>query len=140
MGKKRATDYERLLANKLWDNGFAVIRAPSSSGTAKMPRPDIFAGSAKYNLLLAMEVKTARQETFYVKKTQLESLLEFSSRMGATPYLCVKFVGKRMDFKFLKIPEELDESTGESYIVNYEKIFDKGMTFNDLMAFVKKEE
>ena len=83
MSKKRAADYERVLVNRFWDSGFAVMRAPSSSGTSKMPRPDVLAGSATRGLLLALEIKTSRQDVFYVQKEQIEGLIKFAERLGA---------------------------------------------------------
>ena len=133
MSKKRAADYERVLVNRFWDSGFAVMRAPSSSGTSKMPRPDVFAGSAKRNMLLALEIKTSRQEVFYVQKEQIEGLIEFANRVGGKPYLAVKFVGKRMDFLFLAIPDSLTESKGDSYRISINDLKIKGVNYTTLI-------
>ena len=133
MSKKRAADYERVLVNRFWDSGFAVMRAPSSSGTSKMPRPDVFAGSAKRNMLLALEIKTSRQEVFYVQKEQIEGLIEFANRVGGKPYLAVKFVGKRMDFLFLAIPDSLTESKGDSYRISINDLKIKGVDYTTLI-------
>ena len=72
LSKKRAADYERTIVNRFWDYGFAVMRAPASSGTSKMPRPDVLAGCAKKDMLLALEIKTSRQDVFYIQKEQIE--------------------------------------------------------------------
>ena len=133
MSKKRAADYERVLVNRFWDSGFAVMRAPSSSGTSKMPRPDVFAGSAKRNMLLALEIKTSRQEVFYVQKEQIEGLIEFANRVGGKPYLAVKFVGKRMDFLFLAVPDSLTESKGDSYRISINDLKIKGIDYTTLI-------
>ncbi len=134
MSKKRAADYERVLVNRFWDSGFAVMRAPSSSGTSKMPRPDVLAGSAEKDLLLALEIKTSRQDVFYVQKEQIEGLIKFSNRIGAKPYLAVKFVGKRMDFLFLLVPESLTESKGgESYRISINDLKIKGIDYTTLI-------
>lgn len=133
MGKKLASDYERRLANKFWDNGFAVIRAPSSSGTSRMPRPDIFVGSAEKNQMYAIEIKTSRQDTFYVQKEQIDGLTLFSKRMGAKPLLAVKYVGYQMMYRFLRVPEDLVESSGNSYRVNIDYVKEYGLTFTKLV-------
>ncbi|MHA1952431.1 MAG: Holliday junction resolvase Hjc [Candidatus Heimdallarchaeaceae archaeon] len=133
MSKKRAADYERVLVNRFWDSGFAVMRAPSSSGTSKMPRPDVFAGSAERNLLLALEIKTSRQDVFYVQKEQIDGLMEFANRVGGKPYLAVKFVGKRMDFLFLAVPDSLTESKGDSFRISIKDLKIKGVDYTTLI-------
>ena len=133
MTKKRASDYERMLVNRFWDNVFAVMRAPSSSETKKMPRPDIFVGSAKKRLMFSIEIKTSRQNVFYVQESQIKGLLEFTKRMGGKAYLAVKFVGKRMDFLFLAVPDSLTKSKGGSYRVDIETLKEKGIDFSSLI-------
>lgn len=133
MSKKRAADYERVLVNRFWDSGFAVMRAPSSSGTSKMPRPDVLAGSATRGLLLALEIKTSRQDVFYVQKEQIEGLIKFAERLGAKSYLAVKFVGKRMDFLFLSVPDSLTESKGDSYRISINDLKIKGVDYATLI-------
>ncbi|MCK5140555.1 MAG: Holliday junction resolvase [Candidatus Heimdallarchaeota archaeon] len=133
MSKKLAADYERKIVNKFWKHGFAVMRAPSSSGTSLMPRPDVFAGSADKGLMLALEIKTSRQNTFYVQKHQIEGLMEFAKRIGGQPYLAVKFVGKRMDFKFLSVPNSLVKSKGDSFRVSLSDVVETGEDFLTLI-------
>ena len=133
LSKKRATDYERVLVNRFWDYGFAVMRAPSSSGTSKMPRPDVLAGSAKKRMLFAIEIKTSRQDVFYIQKEQIEGLQQFSDRIGAKPYIAVKFVGKRTDYLFLSVPKSLSLSKGGSYRVAYEEIKNQAVDFYTLI-------
>ena len=134
LSKKRAADYERILVNRFWEHGFAVMRAPSSSGTSKMPRPDVFAGSAEKNMLLAIEIKTSRQDVFYIQPEQIHGLLEFAERIGAKAYVAVKFVGKRMDFLFLSVPESLTKSKGGSFRVSVENLKAKGIDFYSLIS------
>ena len=133
LSKKRAADYERVLVNRFWDYGFAVMRAPSSSGTSKMPRPDVFAGSAEKGMLLAVEIKTSRQDVFYIQPEQIQGLREFADRLGAKSYVAVKFVGKRMDFLFLSVPESLTKSKGGSYRITVENLKLKGVDFYTLI-------
>ncbi len=137
MSKKLAADYERKIANRLWEYGFAVMRAPSSSGTSLMPRPDVLAGSAEKGLILTLEIKTCRQNTFYVQKHQVEGLMEFAKRIGGQPYLAVKFVGKRMGFLFLEVPDGLTQSSGDSYRVNFNDLRENGI---DFLTLIKEGE
>ena len=98
-----------------------------------MPRPDVLAGSAERGLLLALEIKTSRQEVFYVQKEQIEGLLKFANRIGAKSYLAVKFVGKRMDFLFLQVPDSLTESKGDSYRISIDNLKMKGIDYATLI-------
>ena len=140
LSKKRATDYERTLVNRFWDYGFAVMRAPSSSGTSKMPRPDVLAGSAKKGMLLAIEIKTSRQNVFYIQKEQIEGLQLFADRIGAQSYIAVKFVGKRMDYLFLSVPDDLTQSKGGSYRVAIDDLKNQGTVFYTLINEEKHED
>ncbi len=140
LSKKRATDYERTLVNRFWDYGFAVMRAPSSSGTSKMPRPDVLAGSAKKGMLLAIEIKTSRQNVFYIQKEQIEGLQLFADRIGAQSYIAVKFVGKRMDYLFLSVPDDLTQSKGGSYRVAIDDLKNQGTDFYTLINEEKHED
>jgi len=133
LSKKRAADYERVLVNRFWDYGFAVMRAPSSSGTSKMPRPDVLAGSAEKELMLALEIKTSRQDVFYVQQEQIDGLMEFAKRIGGKPYLAVKFVGKRMDFLFLSVPDSLKRSKGDSFRISISDVKSSGIDFFTLI-------
>ncbi|MHA1304293.1 MAG: Holliday junction resolvase Hjc [Candidatus Heimdallarchaeaceae archaeon] len=133
MSKKRATDYERDLGDKFWNSGFAVMRAPSSSGTSKYPRPDLLVGSLEKGKILALELKTARQDTFYVSKDQINGLIEFSRIFGAKPYLVVKYVGKRMGYRFLSVPNDLKESSGKSYRIAIQDVKEKGKEFEEMV-------
>ncbi|MHA1866139.1 MAG: Holliday junction resolvase Hjc [Candidatus Heimdallarchaeaceae archaeon] len=134
MSKKRATNYERNLGDRFWKEGFAVMRAPSSSGTSIFPRPDLLVGSSKKKKIFAIELKTARQETFYVTKKQINGLTKFSEIFGAIPILAVKYVSKRLPFLFLKIPDDLIESRGESYVINIEHVTRVGKKLEELIS------
>ena len=109
------------------------MRAPSSSGTSKMPRPDVLAGSAERGLMLVLEIKTSRQNVFYVQQEQIDGLMEFAKRIGGKPYLAVKFVGKRMDFFFLSVPDALQRSKGDSFRVSYSDVKSTGLDFFTLI-------
>jgi Holliday junction resolvase len=80
-----------------------------------------------------MEIKTSRQNVFYVQKEQIDGLMEFAKRIGGQPYLAVKFVGKRMDFLFLSVPDALTESKGDSYRISLNELKDKGIDYATLI-------
>ena len=86
MSKKGSVE-ERDLVNKLWDAGFAAMRAPASGGATKRPLPDVLAGNG--DLYLAIEVKSSRNEHIYIDKEKITNLIEFSDIFGATAYVGV---------------------------------------------------
>lgn len=86
---------ERELVNKLWQHGFAVLRAPASGSATKMMRPDIIAGNAQLNLQLAIEVKTTWDKVIYITRESIDQLVTFAKRFGCQPILAIKFKGFR---------------------------------------------
>lgn len=77
------------LVRKLWEKGFAAMRAPASGGATRRPLPDVLAGNNK--IYLAIEVKTTTKDKIYIDSPQIEGLREFSEIFGAEPYLGAKF-------------------------------------------------
>jgi len=63
--------------------------------------------------------------------------MEFAKRIGGQPYLAVKFVGKRMDFLFLEVPDGLTQSSGDSYRVNFNDLRENGI---DFLTLIKEKE
>ena len=89
--------------------------------------------SAKKGMLLAIEIKTSRQNVFYIQKEQIEGLQLFADRIGAQSYVAVKFVGKRMDYMFLSAPDSLTQSKGGSYRVAVDDLKNQGIDFYTLI-------
>ncbi|MEM0021125.1 MAG: Holliday junction resolvase Hjc [Fervidicoccaceae archaeon] len=81
--RRRGFQKERDLVRKLWDMGYATIRAPASGAKAKKTyQPDIIA--AKNNRILVIEVKTRRSSNaVYIEKHQVEKVLEWVKRAGS---------------------------------------------------------
>lgn len=124
---------ERDLVNKLWDAGFAAMRAPASGGATKRPLPDVLAGNGK--LYLAIEVKSTRQEHIYIDNEKITNLIEFSEIFGATPYVGAKFI--RKPWRFIKL-EDLHKTRKENYRVNTDLAFSKGLDFEEIIGGTKQ--
>jgi Holliday junction resolvase len=120
---------ERDLVNKLWEAGFAAMRAPASGGATKRPLPDVLAGNGK--LYLAIEVKSTRQEHIYIDNEKIKNLIEFSEIFGATPYVGAKFI--RKPWRFIKL-EDLHVTRTENYRVNTDLAFSKGLDFEEIIG------
>lgn len=120
---------ERDLVNKLWNAGFAAMRAPASGGATKRPLPDVLAGNGK--LYLAIEVKSTRQDHIYIDNEKITNLIEFSKIFGATPYVGSKFI--RKPWRFIKL-EDLHVTRSENYRVNTDLAFSKGLDFEEIIG------
>lgn len=92
---------ERELVRKLWDEGFACIRAPASGSKVKHSvQPDIVA--ARNGIVLVMEVKTRRDaKSVYIEKEQVDKVAEWAKRAGpnAIPLVAV-YLGKGLGWRF----------------------------------------
>ncbi len=125
---KTGSKEERDLVHKLWDSGFAAMRAPASGGATKRPLPDVLAGNGK--LYLAIEVKSTRQDHIYIDNEKISNLIEFSEIFGATPYVGAKFI--RKPWRFIKL-EDLHITRNKNYRVNTELAFSKGIDFEEMI-------
>lgn len=128
MSKKGSTE-ERDLVNRLWDAGFAAMRAPASGGATKRPLPDVLAGNGK--LYLAIEVKSTRQDHIYIDNEKISNLKKFSEIFGATCYVGAKFV--RKPWRFIKL-DDLHVTRSNNYRVNTDLAFSKGLDFEEIIG------
>jgi Holliday junction resolvase len=124
---------ERSLVNILWAKGFAVIRAPASGASTKMPRPDILAGKRSKGLQYAIEVKTTKEKTLYIQKEAIDQLLTFANLFGCTPLLAVKFKNRRRSWFFLD-PNYLTSTKGKNFKLTYEEALAKGMDIKTIIG------
>ena len=125
---KQGSKEERELVNKLWDAGFAAMRAPASGGATKRPLPDVLAGNG--NLYLAIEVKSSRLEHIYIDNEKIENLIKFSEIFNAKPYIGAKFI--RKPWRFIKL-EDLHITRNKNYRVNLDLAFSKGLDFDEVI-------
>ncbi|MET1101129.1 MAG: Holliday junction resolvase Hjc [Pyrodictiaceae archaeon] len=88
--KKTGSATERELVHKLWQAGFAVIRAPSSgAGARRIFYPDVVA--MYKGAIFVFEVKRrVKSTTIYLDKTKISRLLDFAERAGGKALLAVK--------------------------------------------------
>lgn len=130
----RGISDERELVNRLWQNGFAVLRAPASGSATKMMRPDIIAGNAQLSLQLAIEVKTTWNNVLYITRESIDQLVAFAKRFGCQPILAVKFKGFRKVSWIFIPPEELKITRAGNYKITREDALQVG---KDLDSFVR---
>jgi len=126
---KTGSKEERDLVNKLWNAGFAAMRAPASGGATKRPLPDVLAGNGK--LYLAIEVKSSKQDHIYIDNEKITNLVEFCDIFGAVPYIGAKFI--RKPWRFVKL-EDLHVTRSNNYRVNTDLAFSKGIDFDEVIG------
>ena len=111
--RRRGFEKERELSRKLWEMGFATIRAPASGARTKLTiQPDLVA--AKNGRLFCFEVKTRKRGPFYVPEEQARKLEEWARRAGALPLVAV-YTNRRWYFVPL---EEADRVEGARRITS----------------------
>jgi len=111
--KKKGIACERELVHKLWDLGFGAVRI-AGSGCTKTPSADIVAGRA--GKVYTIECKSSKSENYYLDKSVVEQLLEFSRRFDSTPLIGIRF--KNQEWAFLKIEHlPLFKDTGKFFVI-----------------------
>ncbi|WP_425393255.1 Holliday junction resolvase Hjc [Caldisphaera lagunensis] len=130
--KAKATRLENDLANLLWENGFAVVRGPSSgAGVSKRYQPDLIA--IKEGKILVIEVKSKSKEgPLYIDSSQILNLLEFAKRANGIPIIAFKLSRKEWRFHLL---DKL-ESTGVNFKLENPS---EGLKYRDLEEFMIKK-
>ncbi len=129
--RQRGFAHERDLVLKLWNKGFAVLRAPASGAkTRRTAVPDVVA--IKSGVVYCFEVKTTRKaRTIYIPKHQVDKLREFVKRAGGKGFVAVKIIGES-GWRFIPV-EMLEETGGGNYKVTAETMA-RGYRLKDLVA------
>jgi len=128
----RGIQDERDLAQLLWKRGFAVVRAPASGASTRMPRPDIVAGHSGRGVQFAIEVKTTHDEKLYISRESVIQLMDFSQRFGCQPILAIKFKGRGRSWLFIR-PRQLAITPTMNFKITLTEALRKGMDFKTLI-------
>jgi len=96
--KAKGTRAENELANILWEEGFAVVRGPSSGGGSKKRfQPDLVA--VREGAVIAIEVKARSDEgPIYIEAEQVLGLAEFARRAGGKAFIAYRAKGGEWRF------------------------------------------
>jgi Holliday junction resolvase len=129
----RGISDERSLVKLLWNRGFAVMRAPASGSSTKMPRPDIIAGSSNRNLQFAIEVKTTHKEVLYMARESINQLIEFAERFGCQPIVALRFKNRLKSWIFIQ-PQQLMITPAQNYKTTYLEAQRIGIDFKTLIG------
>ena len=124
MSKKGSLE-ERWLVHYFENNGYAATRIPASGGATKSDRPDVLAGNGID--IYAVEVKSSKQDTIYIRGEQVTELIRFSLKFGAEPLICAKF--NRKPYVLLKV-NQLLKTKGGNYKIN-QSMLNEGIILNN---------
>jgi len=129
----RGIQDERNLAQRFWKRGFAVIRAPASGASTKMPRPDLITGNRERGLQFAIELKTTSKKVLYINKKSINQLVEFSQRFGCQPFVALKFKGWRNSWIFIS-PYQLMTTSNLNFKISRKEALRNGIDMSTLIG------
>jgi len=122
--KKKGSDAERELLKLFTHHGWRAVRV-AGSGTNDDSPCDMIAGKAGRKGY-TVEAKSGRKKSIYISKEQIEDFILFSSMIGLTPVIALKFL--RKGWLFLN-PKDLRDS-GKFWVADFEAAEEKGERFS----------
>src|SRR3989338_4550852 len=109
--KAKGSKAERELVKIFTENGWRAVRV-AGSGVGEDSPCDILAGKlGKHGY--TVEAKSSKKSTIYISRQQIEDFVLFSSIIGLTPVIAVRF--NREGWLFIK-PEQLAD-TGKYWAI-----------------------
>ena len=131
MTQTKGSDAEREVSDRLEDDlGYAAQRTGASGGATGRPRPDVIAG--RHGEAYAIEVKAWADATGSLKRAEIEQLLDYATRFGATPVVLVRPDLRSFDRWHCYHLTDLHETAGGNWSVrqaevpgrSFEEVFD----------------
>ncbi len=128
--KAKGSNAERELVKIFTEQGWRAVRV-AGSGVSEESPCDIIIGKIGRRGY-AIEAKSSRKNRIYITKTQIEDFILFSSLIGLTPIIALRF--NREGWIFLK-PEQLADS-GKFWVVSLEKAKLEGKRFGQFFESI----
>ena len=136
MGSKRkGTTAERELFHLLWNSQTWACCRSAGSGSTPLPNPDLIASNG--SKILAIECKAIKNKSKHFNKSEIDQLIEFSTKFGAEPWFAIKF--DNQGWHFLK-PEELKKTKTGNYSVNLNLAKQTGKKFEELIGLFEQQK
>lgn len=132
MSKSKGTRLERELIHMLHEAGWGIIRS-AGSGSTPLPSADILAGNPNQVRHLAIECKALKSNTKYFYPEEIEQLLNFSKRIGAEPWIGIRY--NNQPWYFLN-PKDLPLTKSNNAALTLEFAEKNGLTFEQLIKIV----
>jgi Holliday junction resolvase len=122
--KSKGSNAERELVSLFTENGWRAVRVAGSGVNDESPC-DIIVGKIGQKGY-AIEAKSSRSNYVYIKKSQIEDFLLFSSVIGLKPAIAVRFTYE--GWLFLA-PEQIQDS-GKNFVIYRKKAIIEGKKFS----------
>ena len=122
--KSKGSKNERELLKLLHQNGWRTVRV-AGSGVGDESPCDLITGKLGRSGY-TIEAKSSKKETIYIKKSQINDFILFSSTIGLTPVIAIRF--NRQGWIFLK-PKYLRD-TGNYFAISLKTALEKGNRFS----------
>ena len=113
--KSKGSNAERELVSLFTENGWRAVRVAGSGVNDESPC-DLIVGKLGQKGF-TIEAKSSRSNYIYIKKSQIEDFILFSSTIGLRPVIAVRFTYE--GWLFLN-PEQLEDS-GKSFVIHRDK-------------------
>lgn len=129
--KSKGTRLERELIHMLHESGWGIIRS-AGSGSTPLPSADILAGNGSRHLAIECKALKAKNKYFYPE--EIEQLLSFSNRIGAEPWIGIRF--NSQPWFFLQ-PKHIEKTKKGIFVISLESAKSRGLRFENL---IKKQD
>lgn len=126
--KSKGTRLERELIHMLHKAGWGIVRS-AGSGSTPLPSTDILAGNAEQKRYIALECKALKENTKYFYPEQISQLLEFSKKIGAEPWIGIRY--NNQPWYFIQ-PHNMEITKSKNLALSLEIAKTKGITFEQL--------
>lgn len=122
--KSKGSNAERELVAIFTENSWRAVRVAGSGVNDESPC-DMIVGKLGHKGF-TIEAKSSKSNYIYIKKSQIEDFMLFSSTIGLTPVIATRFT--REGWLFIN-PEQLDD-TGNNWVISRKKAKLEGKKFS----------
>src|SRR3989344_6991385 len=122
--KSKGSNAERELVSLFTENSWRAVRVAGSGVNDESPC-DLIVGKLGQRGF-TIEAKSSRSNYIYIKKSQIEDFILFSSTIGLKPVIAVRFTYE--GWLFLN-PEQLEDS-GKNFVIYRKKAINEGKKFS----------
>ncbi|MEI6849556.1 MAG: Holliday junction resolvase Hjc [archaeon] len=122
--KSKGSNAERELVSIFTENAWRAVRVAGSGVNDESPCDMIVGKLGRKGHTI--EAKSSKSNYIYIKKSQIEDFMLFSSTIGLAPVIATRFT--REGWLFIN-PEQLDD-TGKNWVISRKKAKLEGKKFS----------
>jgi len=122
--KSKGSNAERELVSIFTENAWRAVRVAGSGVNDESPCDMIVGKLGRKGHTI--EAKSSKSNYIYIKKSQIEDFMLFSSTIGLNPVIATRFT--REGWLFIN-PEQLDD-TGKNWVISRKKAKLEGKKFS----------